>query len=113
MSKPKKSVAAKPAKPNVENEPAPGDAEPVGGAATDTLVLEPPTAVLEVPAHEVPAAGKSEARHKNRGRRPGKDPSAQAAAAPAEPAASGPAGAQPATTVNIAKLQAMSMIELN
>src|SRR6266446_8472347 len=101
MSKPKKSVAAKPAKPNVENEPAPGDAEPLGGAATDTLVLEPPTAVLEVPAPEVPAAGKSEARHKNRGRRPGKDPSAQAAAAPA---ASGPAGAQPATTVNIAKL---------
>jgi transcription termination factor Rho len=113
MSKPKKSVAAKPAKPNVENEPAPSDAEPLGGAATDTLVLEPLTAAMEVPAHEAPAAGKSEAKHKNRGRKPGKDPSASASAAPAEPAASGPAGAQPATTVNIAKLQAMSMIELN
>src|SRR5216683_3498534 len=101
MSKPKKSVAAKPAKPNVENEPAPGDAEPLGGAATatDTLVLEPPTAAMEVPAHEAPAAGKAEAKHKHRGRRPGKDPAAPASTPPAEPAASGPAGAQPATTV--------------
>ena len=115
MAKPKKSVAAKPARPNVGNEPAPGDAEPLGGAATatDTLELEPPTAALEVPSQEAPAAGKTEARHKNRGKRPGKEPSAAAAGPTAAPPAAGPAGAQPATTVNIAKLQAMSMIELN